>query len=185
MQAVPLPPRTVQCRHAGKDFSREKVMKRFLTFLTAAFAAVLVCATMAPGAEVKTDYFTLNLPEGWIQPRSPQVPEGGLMVIVQNPAEQSAVSIAVTPVPLPAKELAAQTFANMKAGGFTVSEPRPSGDSYVGEFSRSQTGGVSYFSSNGRLGCVVTIVGSDTAKGRELLNNNLKPVDARLFPSSY
>ena len=97
MQAVPLPPRTVRCRHAGKDFSREKAMKRFLTFLTAAFAAVLVCATMAPGAEVKTDYFTLNLPEGWIQPRSPQVPEGGLMVIVQNPAEQSAVSIAVTP----------------------------------------------------------------------------------------
>ena len=44
---------------------------------------------------------------------------------------------------------------------------------------------MSYFSSNGRLGCVVTIVGSDTAKGRELLNNNLKPVDARLFPSSY
>ena len=70
----------------------------------------------------------------------------------------------------------------MKADGFTVSAP-PQGHSYEGAFSRSRTGGASCFSSSGRLGGV-TIVGSDTAKGRKPLNHHLKPVDARHFPAS-
>ena len=73
----------------------------------------------------------------------------------------------------------------MKSGGFTVSEPVASGDSYVGEFSQQQARGVSYFTSNGKLGSVITIVGTDTRPGKDFLNKNFKAADAKLFPASF
>lgn len=160
-------------------------MKKFLTFLTTGLVSVLFCASLAVAEEVKTDYFTLSLPSDWVMPQPPQNVNGGIIAVMQNKAKTSAVSIAVTPVTLPAKDLATQTFANMKTGGFTVSEPVASGDSYVGEFSHGKAKGVSYFSSNGKAGSVITILGTTTGPGKDLLTKNFKPVDPRLFPSSF
>ena len=114
-----------------------------------------------------------------------QSANGAVVAIVQYPDGQGAVSVTVTPAPLPAKDLAVQTLNNMKSGGFTVSEPVASGDSYVGEFSQQQARGVSYFTSNGKLGSVITIVGTDTRPGKDFLNKNFKAADAKLFPASF
>ena len=91
----------------------------------------------------------------------------------------------VTPAPLSAKDLATQTLTNMKARGFTVSEPVASGDSYVGEFSKDKAKGISYFCSNGKIGSVITIVGASVEAGKKLLKDNFKPLDSKLFPSAF
>lgn len=160
-------------------------MKKFLSFLVIGLVSVFLLATVALAEEVKTDYFTLSLSDGWTMPNPAQNANGTTMVIVQYPDKKGAVSITVTPVPLPAKDLAIQTFNNMKSGGFTVSDPVASGDSYVGEFSQQNAKGVSYFSSNGKLGSVITIIGTDTKPGKDFLNKNFKASDAKLFPASF
>ena len=165
--------------------SKEKVMKKFLTFLTVGLVSMFMFVSTSIAEEVKTDYFTLTLSDGWAMPKPAQAVNGAVFAIVQYPDGQGAVSITVTPVALPARELAAQTLTNMKSGGFTVSEPVASGDSYVGEFSQAQAKGISYFTSNGKAGSVITIVGTDTGAGKEFLKKNFKPLDAKLFPASF
>lgn len=107
------------------------------------------------------------------------------VAIFQNAKEQIAVIVTVTPAPLSAKDLATQTLTNMKARGFTVSEPVASGDSYMGEFSKEQVKGISYFSANGKLGSVITIMGASLDAGKKMLKDNLKPVDSKLFPTDF
>ncbi|WP_295641063.1 hypothetical protein [uncultured Mailhella sp.] len=160
-------------------------MKKLLFCLVTAFVGVFLFAAVSSADEVKTDDFTITLADGWTQPDPVQNADGTTIAIVQYPDGTGAVSIAVTPAPLSAKELAEQTLNNMKAGGFTVSSPVASGESYVGEFSQQQAKGVSYFTSNGRKGSVVTIVGTDTAQGKDFLNKNFRPADAKLFPASF
>lgn len=115
-------------------------MQKVLTLTATCLLGILLCASAALADEVKTDHFTLNLPSGWTQPQPVQSAQGATMAILQNAAEQTVITVAVTPVPLSAKDLAIQTIANMKAAGFTTSEPVASGDSYVGEFSKSRSG---------------------------------------------
>lgn len=164
---------------------RRERMNKFLSCLTTGLISVLLLASVALAEDVKTDYFTLTLSDGWSMPSPVQSANGATVAIMQYPDGAGAVSVTVTPVPLPARDLALQTLNNMKSGGFTVSEPAASGDSYVGEFSQQQAKGVSYFTSNGKLGSVITIVGTDTAPGKDFLNRNFKSADPRLFPSSF
>ena len=164
---------------------KENVMKKILTALSVALISVLVFGSVALAAEVRTEYFTLNLPDGWTQPQPTQSNKGAVVAIVQNANDKTAVSVAVTPAAFPAKELAEQTLANMKKGGFTTSDPVASGDSYVAEFSQGQAKGVSYFSSNGKVGSVVSILGSGTDSGKKLLNEHFKAADPKLFPASF
>ena len=160
-------------------------MKKFLSCLVTGLVSVFLLASVALAEEVKTEYFTLALSDGWTMPKPVQSANGAVVAIVQYPDGKGAVSVTVTPAPLPAKDLAVQTLNNMKSGGLTVSEPVAAGDSYVGEFSQQQARGVSYFTSNGKLGSVITIVGTDTKPGKDFLNKNFKSADAKLFPASF
>ena len=160
-------------------------MKKFSSCLITCLVSLFLMASGALAEEVKTDYFTLNLTDGWNQPKPVQNANGTVISIVQYPDGKGAVSITVTPAPLSAKDLATQTLNNMKTGGFTVSEPRASGDSYIGEFSQKQARGISYFTSNGKIGSVITIVGTDINPGKDFLNKSFKAADAKLFPASF
>lgn len=102
---------------------REDHMQKVLTLTATCLLGILLCASAALADEVRTDHFTLNLPSGWTQPQPVQSAQGATMTILQNAAEQTVVTVAVTPVPLSAKDLAIQTIANMKAAGFTTTEP--------------------------------------------------------------
>ena len=136
-------------------------MQKVLTLTATCLLGILLCASAALADEVKTDHFTLNLPSGWTQPQPVQSAQGATMAILQK------------------------TIANMKAAGFTTSEPVASGDSYVGEFSKEQVKGVSYFSANGKLGSVITIMGASLDAGKKMLKDNLKPADSKLFPTDF
>lgn len=160
-------------------------MQKVLTFTATCLLGILLCASAALADEVKTDHFTLNLPSGWTQPQPVQSAQGATMAILQNAAEQTVVTVAVMPVPLPAKDLATQTITNMKTAGFTVSEPVASGDSYLVEFSKDPANGINYFTSNGKLGSVITIMGASLDAGKKMLKDNLKPADSKLFPTDF
>lgn len=160
-------------------------MQKVLTFTAIFLLGIFLYTSAALAAEVKTDYFTLDLPSGWMQPQPVQAAQGAIMATFQNTAEQTIVTVAITPVPLSAKDLATQAVTNMKAAGFTVVEPVASGDSYVGEFSKEQIKGVSYFSANGKLGSIITIMGTSLDAGKKLLKDNFKPSDSKLFPADF
>lgn len=164
---------------------REDHMQKVLTLTATCLLGILLCASAALAAEVKTDHFTLNLPSGWTQPQPVQSAQGATMVILQNAAEQTVVTVAVMPVPLPAKDLATQTITNMKTAGFTVSKPVASGDSYLVEFSKDPANGINYFTSNGKLGSVITIMGASLDAGKKMLKDYLKPTDSKLFPTDF
>ena len=86
-------------------------MQKVLTLTATCLLGILLCASAALADEVKTDHFTLNLPSGWTQPQPVQSAQGATMAILQNAAEQTVITVAVTPVPLSAKDLAIQTIA--------------------------------------------------------------------------
>ena len=80
-------------------------MKKLLTALTTGFMSIVLFISVALAEEIKTDYFTLNLPEGWTQPQPVQSANGAVIALAQNSADKSVLSIAITPVPLPAKDV--------------------------------------------------------------------------------
>ena len=160
-------------------------MTKFMTFLASGLMSVLLFASAALADEVKTDYFTIALTDEWTQPQPVQSGNGALLAIFQHATDKSVLSVAITPTALPAKDVAGQTLANMKASGFTVSEIEPFGESCKAEFSQNQSNGVSYFTSNGKVNSVVTIIGKDIDAGRAFMNKNFKAVDAKLFPAEF
>lgn len=146
-------------------------------------AAVLAVALVAPAqaAEVKTKYFSIDLPADWTQPQPVQEGNGALMAIFQSKKDGSAVTVTVVANPMSAKDVATQTAANMKQGGVTVSDPVEKDGVYECTFSQGQGKGVSYFASNGKEFSVTTVLGPNTDTGTELLKK-FKPADAKLFP---
>lgn len=148
-------------------------------FLTVALAVAF--AVPAWAAEVKTQYFSLALPEGWTQPQPVQNANGTSLAIFQNKKDGSAVTITVVSNGMSAKDAATQTIANMKAGGLKATDPVEKNGIYESSFSQGQGKGVSYFGSNGKEFAVTTIIGPNTETGKALLKN-LKPTDSKLFP---
>ena len=140
--------------------------------------------------KISNEFFAINVPDGWQKTISPTQANGALLVLVQNNKENIVVSVSITPVNMSARQLAEQTSQNMKAGGWTVSEPVQQGDSFTVDFKQEgkKLLGIHYFSSNGERGGVVTIMApsiAQIAKGKLFVQENLKPADARLFPVKY
>ena len=140
--------------------------------------AVLAVALAAPAqaAEVKTKYFSIDLPADWTQPQPVQEGNGALMALFVSGKDGSAVTITVV-----ANDAATQTVANMKNGGMSPSDPVEKNGLYESSFSQGQGKGMSWFGSNGKEFAVTTVLGSSLDSGKALLKG-LKPVDAKLFP---
>ena len=63
-----------------------------------ASALVMLMAALvvpAQAAEVKNAYFSLELPDGWVQPQPAQEVNGSAVVVVANQKSGTAVSISV------------------------------------------------------------------------------------------
>ena len=98
-------------------------MKKFLAVCGSSLLTVLLLAVAVCAQEVKTDYFTLDLPADWKMPGKVQtMPNGNTVAVVQSTKDGTAVSIAAMPSTAPIKDIATQTVENMKKGGFTFSE---------------------------------------------------------------
>ena len=142
-------------------------MKKFLAVCGSSLLTVLLLAVAVCAQEVKTDYFTLDLPADWKMPGKVQkMPNGNTVAVVQSKKDGTAVSIAAMPSTAPIKDIATQTVDNMKAAGFKFSEMKQVGESYVVEFTKNGANGVHYFTSNGKQAsdtCRVIVTGKAVA----------------------
>ncbi|WP_300908306.1 hypothetical protein [uncultured Desulfovibrio sp.] len=159
-------------------------MVQFIDRVSLTLAAVVLAASLAvpaQAAEVKTKYFSIDLPADWTQPQPVQEAQGSLVALFANSKDGSAVTITVVANSMSAKDAAAQTVANMKSGGMSPSDPVEKDGLYETSFSQGPGKGMSWFGSNGKEFAVTTVLGSSLDSGRALLKG-LKPVDASLFP---
>lgn len=159
-------------------------MVQFFGRISLTLAAVALAASLAvpaQAAEVKTKYFSIDLPADWTQPQPVQEAQGSLVALFANSKDGSAVTITVVANSMSAKDAAAQTVANMKSGGMSPSDPVEKDGLYETSFSQGPGKGMSWFGSNGKEFAVTTVLGSSLDSGRALLKG-LKPVDASLFP---
>ncbi len=159
-------------------------MVQFIDRVSLTLAAVVLAASLAvpaQAAEVKTKYFSIDLPADWTQPQPVQEAQGSLVALFANSKDGSAVTITVVANPMSAKDVAAPTVANRKSGGMSPSDPVEKDGLYETSFSQGPGKGMSWFGSNGKEFAVTTVLGSSLDSGRALLKG-LKPVDASLFP---
>lgn len=161
-------------------------MKSLLVLCGGCLLSVLLLVVAARAEEVKTGYYTLDLPADWKLPRRVQRrPNGDIVAVLQNMTDGTAVSVAVLPSTASIKDIAARIITPMKIGGFTFSEMKPFGDSWVVEFAKADAKGIHYFTSNGKKTSVLSIIGKTLDTGKAFLQQQLKPVDPKLFPASY
>lgn len=156
-------------------------------------ASVLMCglvsvflASSAWAKEIKTENFVFTVPDSWEHTTAQS--QGVDMVVMQEKASNTIMTITLTPVAMSAKDFATQSAANMKNGGFDVSELSPIGDSYMLTLKKQGMTGVTYMSSNGKAASAIMVLAASPAsieKARELLKKGFKPLDAALYPSTF
>ncbi len=164
---------------------RRYVMARFFGRISVVFAAAILVAALASPAqaeEVKTKYFSIDLPANWVMPQPVQEGGGAQIAIFGNNSDGSAVTITVVGTDLSAKDAAEQTVGNMRSGGLKPSDPVEKNGMYTSSFKQGPATGESWFGSNGKEFAVTTIIGNSLDSGKALLKL-LKPVDAKLFPT--
>lgn len=162
-------------------------MKNFLVLCGGCLLSILLLAGAVRAEEVKTPHYTLDLPSEWLVPRPVNtLSNGNAYVIVANKRDGTTVSIGTMSVALPLEELVGKTVRNMQRSGFTTTEKKLSDHTRVVECTMEDgTRAVHYFCVDGNLSSVVSIMGTRLDSGRVLLQEHFKPVNARLFPSSY
>ena len=161
-------------------------MKKFLAVCGGSLLTVLLLAVAVCAEEVKTAHFTLDLPVDWRKAHRVQAqPNGNTLAVVQSTKDDTIVGIRIMASTGPLRDITTQTENKMRDNGCDVSEMRQVGDSYVVEFSTGIGRGIRYFTSNGKLFSAVSILGKTLDTGKEFLQKQFKPVDPKLFPSSY
>lgn len=155
-----------------------------------ALVALLCMAGVASAEEVKTAHYTIELAGDWQKAADPIEANGASVLMVNNTKGLGMFTVAITPVKMDAKALADATAKQMPTKGFTITGTEKVGDSYKAEFVQDakKLPGVNYYTSNGEVCSVLTIVGKDKSSVEaavEYLEENLKPADPKLFPSEY
>ena len=161
-------------------------MKKFLAVCGSSLLTVLLLAVAVCAQEVKTDYFTLDLPADWKMPGKVQkMPNGNTVAVVQSKKDGTAVSIAAMPSTAPIKDMATKAVNWWKKLGMDNVAEKQVGESCVVEFAKGELRSVQYGTSNSEEVSMVIISGKTFDAGKEFLQKHFKPVDPKLFPASY
>jgi len=173
-------------------------MKKMVAFCAVVIAAMLMAlpvshaaarkAPAAPteiqqaGSVIKTKYFNLTIPQGWMMPQPvKQQPRDGISAVFASEKGNVAITINVMQVALSAKEIAAQTAANMQKSGLKTTPPVEKNGFWVIDV-EGKAKGNAWFGSNGKICAVTTVFGYDTAAANALLGS-IQEADAKLIPS--
>lgn len=170
------------------DTGKEFLQKQLKPVDPKLFPASLQLAVAMCVEEVKTDYFTLDLPADWKILRKGKRPANdNIEVLVQHKQHGAVVNIAVIPsATMSIKDMATQTLNSRKADCLVkFAEMKKVGESYTVEYSTELLKGIHYFTSNGKQTSVVDFCSLNFDIGKEFLQKQLKPVDPKLFPASY
>lgn len=162
-------------------------MKSVFVLCGGCLLSILLLAGAVRADEVKTPHYTLDLPSEWLVPRPVNtLSNGNAYVILANKRDKTTVSIATMIVALPLEEIVEKTVQNMRRAGFDTIEKKRSDHARVVEcVMEDGTRAVHYFCVDGKLSSVVSILGTRLDSGRALLQEHFKPVNPKLFPTSY
>lgn len=138
-------------------------------------------AAIASG-EVRTEFFSIRLPQGWVAPHAPQKKPLGISAVFANAKTGLAVTFNVLRANMPAAELAKTTVARMRASGLKVTEPARVGNFYRVNLS-GKVGGQAWFMAKDGLCSATVILGANPADANVLLKA-LEAPDRSLFPAA-
>lgn len=135
------------------------------------------------GSVVKTKYFELTIPEGWMMPQpAKQQPRDGVSAVFASEKGNIAVTINVMQASMPAEEIARQTAANMQKTGLKTTPPVEKNGMWVIDI-EGKAKGNAWFGSDGKFCSVTTIFGTDVNEANKLLQA-IKTGYSGLFPTS-
>lgn len=136
-------------------------------------------ATQQP-REIKTEYFSLPLDNGWTLLKPVRSRGGSVDVILGSPRKNGAIAINVMKANMSAAEIAGNMRANMQKDGATVGELTERDGLQEFDFTRQRAKGRAWVGANGKAAAVVTIFGE-----QEMAKEVLKKLQAKepgLFP---
>lgn len=134
------------------------------------------------GQRVKTEYFNLVLPRGWIMPYPVNNKPDGTSAVFADEKTHVTVTVNVIRAKLKALDFANMILPNMKKSGLRPEKPVADNGFYKVVI-RGKASGAAWFGSNGSL-CTATVILSQSpnvAPANELLSA-LKTTPANLFP---
>ncbi|MGE9986359.1 hypothetical protein [Desulfovibrio sp. SGI.169] len=139
------------------------------------------------GAEVKTAFFEIKIPAGWVMPQpAKEMPNGAVSAVFASEDKKMAVAITAMKAEMDARTIAEQTAANMRKGGMATTELVEKDGFYMTEMRPKakkdpNAVGLAIFGSTGKECTVTIITGADVQKANELLGV-LKPLNGARFP---
>lgn len=134
------------------------------------------------GQRVKTEYFNLILPRGWIMPYPVNNKPDGTSAVFADEKTQITVTVNIIRAKLQALDFANMILPNMKKSGLKPEKPVFDNGFYKVVI-RGKASGAAWFGSNGNL-CTATVILSQSPNvtpANELLSA-LKTTQANLFP---
>ncbi len=136
-------------------------------------------ATQQP-REIRTEYFSLPLTDGWTLLKPVRAHAGSVDVILGSPKKNGAIAINVMKANMSAAEIAGNMRANMQKDGATVGELTEKDGLQEFDFTRQRAKGRAWVGANGKAAAVVTIFG-EQEMAKEVLKK-LEPKAPGLFP---
>lgn len=136
-------------------------------------------ATQQP-REIKTEYFSLPLNDGWTLLKPVRSRGGSVDVILGSPKKNGAIAINVMKATMSAAEIAGNMRANMQKDGATVGKLEEKDGLQEFDFAKQRAMGRAWVGANGKAAAVVTIFG-EQEMAKEVLKE-LQPKAAGLFP---
>ena len=162
-------------------------MKKFLAVCGSSLLTILLLAVAVCAQEVKSNYFTPDLPADWMPldwMSSKVKPRSGHFAFI-NIKDNTSVSITIGPATVPIKDMVTKAVNWWKKLGMDNVAEKQVGESCVVEFAKGELRSVQYVTSNSEEVSMVTISGKTFDAGKEFLQKHFKPVDPKLFPASY
>lgn len=133
------------------------------------------------GAEVATEFFSVLLPPGWMQPLPIKEQKGGaISAAFVGPRGEPAVAINVIPAPLNGKQLAEMMARDMEKNGMRAGPLTQRGKLWHMEI-EGRTKGAAWFGSNGRICAATMIFGANPDLANELFAS-LRSEQRDIFP---
>lgn len=130
--------------------------------------------------EVRNDFFSITLPEGWkLQKPVYPAPDRVSAVFMKGSGVRVALNIFSTP--FTAKVMAEKTAENMRKRGMEVSQPVEKDGFYVVDIAKNGVTGKGWFANRGSTGASTILFAPDLSEANELLLA-LKPAVSGIVP---
>lgn len=136
------------------------------------------------GKNVKTGYFEITIPKGWVMPRQTRSTKRGAEAIFSNNKAMTAVQLSVLDSTKTAKEMAEVTAKDMRSQKLSVSDPVEAANGF---YTMEVDGGPMpyrcWIGANGKTAGLTMVLGKDVAVANEILKA-VKTTQKGIFPAS-